>query len=84
MRVIDRTGFEFLMTEARVGLTLAQGASSKRNPDRKARTIGAARHSYDTIMRLIARLQLDETQQRTLDRRIRSLKSKLRQLGEVF
>lgn len=84
MRVIDRTGFEFLMTEVRVGLTLARGASSRRIPLRRARTIGAARHAYDTIVRLAARLQLDEQQQRTLKRGTENLRSELEQLGEVF
>lgn len=84
MRVIDRTGFEFLMTEVRVGLTLAGAASSRRTPLRRARRIGAARHAYDTIVRLAARLQLDEQQQRTLKRGTENLRSELEQLGEVF
>jgi hypothetical protein len=84
MRVIDRTGFNLLMTELRVGTTLARSASFKRNPDRRARTIHTARHAYDTSVLLAAKLQLAEAQQRDFNRKMEKLKAALEQLGEVF
>ena len=84
MRVIDRVGFDFLMTELRVGMTLARGVSLKRHPDGRQRTIGAARHAYDTCARLAARLELTDGQQRKLHRGMVKLKATLEQLGETF
>ncbi len=84
MRAIHRTGFNFLMTELTVGMTLARSASLKRNPDRRQTTIGAARHAYDTSVRLAERLQLPEAQKQKLNRRRERLKGTLEQLGEVF
>ena len=72
------------MTELKVGGTLARSASSKRNPDRRQQTIRAARHAYDTSVRLAAKLQLTDAQQRNFNRKMKKLKAALEQLGEVF
>ncbi len=84
MRVVDRVGFDFLMTELRVGMTLARGVRVKRNPDRRERTLGAARQAYETCVRLAARLQLSDGQERKLKRGMEKLKAELEQLGEAF
>ncbi len=84
MRIIDRTGFSFAMTELKVGGTLARCASSKRNPDRRQQTIRAARHAYDTSVQLAGKLQLTDMQQRDFHRKMVKLKAALVQLGELF
>ncbi len=84
MRAIDRTGFNFLMTELTVGMTLTRGASLKRNPELRERTIGAARHAYDASVRLAERLHLSKSQEQKLNRRRERLRSTLEMLGEVF
>ncbi len=63
---------------------LAQSASSKRrNPDRTEPTIGAARHAYDTTVRLPERPQLSKAQKQKLNRRREKPGDTLEKLGEV-
>jgi hypothetical protein len=73
---------DFLHTELEISNTFADIALGSRNAIRIATDRRNARTGYDTVVRLVARLELTAEDVQIVGRKLALLKSKLIRLGE--
>jgi hypothetical protein len=82
---LSQSGYQFLISDVEVGLTLARIASrSAYDLDRRIRNVQNARRAYDKVQQLLPHLGLNGSQQQTVTERLHILKSALEKLGEQF
>ena len=80
----NKTSTDFLKAEIETGLTLAGIARAAGNSEERERNRRAARKAYDTVVRLVERVELTDRDTKVLGRNLARLKSDLRGLGEVL
>jgi hypothetical protein len=82
---VERSGFDLLMTDVDVALTLTKiAADAADNSEKRQRNQQNARHAYDTVLRLRRKMQLTPREDADLKDKIRELRTALENLGEVF
>ena len=81
---ISHNAFEFLLTDLDTGLTFMDVADSTRNMAVRRRNHANARRAYDSVVRFMRNLSLDDTQRKALAERLALLKSRLENVGESF
>jgi hypothetical protein len=79
---LTRASSDFLKLDVATALTFAGIAVSSEDPIKKARNQRAARKAYDTVLHLIGRVELTDSDAETLKQNLERLKSELRKLGE--
>jgi hypothetical protein len=80
----NKTSTDFLKTDIETALTFAGIARAAQSSEDRARNLRAARKAYDTVVRLVDRVELSDHDARILGRSLARLKSELRGLGEEF
>ena len=80
---MNRASADFLKIDVQTALTFVNSARQTSDPDRKRRNREAARRAYQTVTKLMKRVNLNEEDMRTLVRGLEQLRSELEQLGEV-
>ena len=82
---IERTEFEFLVSDVELAMTLVRiAAQSNKDAEKKARNQQNARHAYDTVVRLSTSIALTDNERAELNEKLHQLKSALEEIGEVF
>jgi multidrug efflux pump subunit AcrA (membrane-fusion protein) len=82
---VSRTGYEFMMSDLDVALTLARIASRAAEDDNKRiRNLQNARRAYDKVQELLQRIGLSAGQQQQIVEKLNIVKSTLKKLGESF
>ena len=80
----SNNAFEFLLTDLDTALTFLDVAESTLNQATRQRNHANARRAYDTVVRLMQNLSLDDTQREQLAERLALLKSRLQNVGQQF
>lgn len=80
----NKTCTDFLKAEVETAATFTKIARTAQNPAEQQRNRRVARQAYDTVTRLIGRVNLTGADLQILETRLARLKSGLRQLGESF
>jgi len=80
----NRAGANFLKLDVEMGLTFCGLALQTRDSEKRARTQRAARTAYDTVLKLMERVRLNDDQVQWLERKLHRLKCELLTLGEIF
>ena len=82
---LNRTTADFLKVDLQTALTFS-GIALQHGTDsvKKERNRRNARRGYDTILRLLERVSLDDHDARHLKHNLRRLKTELQELGETF
>lgn len=81
----NRAGADFLRIDVQTALTFSGIAlQSGSDEEKRRRNRKSARKGYDSISRLIEKVQLSTREARDISRSLTRLKSELRQLGETF
>lgn len=81
---LNRISTDFLKVDIQTAFTFTRIALQTEDPVRKRRNRRSARTAYDTVLRLMGKIQLSESDARVLDSKLKRLKSELRELGETF
>jgi hypothetical protein len=82
---LNRTRAEFLKVDVQTALTFAAIALQSENDlGKRRRNQRNARRGYDTILRLVQKVSLNEADAEMLTRNLGRLKSELQELGESF
>jgi hypothetical protein len=79
---VSNNGFEFLRTDLDIGLTFMDMAETTHDVAKRQRNHANARRVYDTVVRLMQKLSLDDTQREELTERLARLKSRLQKVGQ--
>jgi hypothetical protein len=84
-RLVENTGFTFLITDLGLGMTFAQIAScAPKGSAKRTRNQANARRAYDAISRIIPQASLDEKEREEVAGKLVQLRSALQELGEAF
>lgn len=81
---MNRASAEFLKIDLETALTFVDSSRQTRDAFRKKRNCQAARKAYDTVVRLISRVNLTANDTLVVNRRLELLKAELEDLGETF
>jgi len=81
---LNRASADFLKIDLQTALTFLNSARNTTDFDRQKRNREAARRAYDTVARLMERVNLNERDARTIVVGLEQLRSELQELGEVF
>jgi len=81
---MNRATTEFLKLDLQTALTFAGIARQTRDQIRKKRNCTAARRAYDTVVRLVDRVELSVEDGRVVRHGLQRLRTELESLGEVF
>jgi len=81
---LNRTKVDFLKIDVETALTFAGIAMQAEDRVKKARNRQSARKAYDTVVRLMDRVDLSDEDAQLLARKLKRLRSELATLGEVF
>jgi len=81
---MNRTSVEFLKTDLETALTFAKIARQSRDSIRKNRNSLAARKGYETLLRLVPKVELGDDDGRILADGLNRLRAELEALGETF
>lgn len=82
---VNRAGADFLKIDVQTALTFSGIAlQSNSDEDKRRRNRKSARRGYDTILRLLQKVQLTAGEARSISHNMTRLKSELQQLGETF
>jgi ATP-dependent Zn protease len=79
-----RTSVEFLKIDLATALIFAKIARESRDNIRKKRNLGAARKAYDTMQRLMGKVEMGDRDTQFLHQGLAQLKNELLELGETF
>jgi hypothetical protein len=86
-KLLDRlraTSFNFLSSDLDLAMTLMDSASIITVEAAAQQTRRNARAAYDAVLRLLAKVELNETQRRQLEERMATLKARLEGVGQEF
>jgi hypothetical protein len=78
----NRAGVEFLIVDT--AHAILDGADAYTQPDHIKQARQHARSAYDTIVRLMPRVRLDEAQGAMIEKKLARLRSRLEAAGERF
>jgi len=81
---LNRASADFLKVDVQTALTFTGIALQATDPVKRQRNQRSARNAYDTVLRLIGKVQLSESDARVLGSNLERLKSELRELGETL
>ncbi len=81
---LNRAGADFLKVDVQTALTFTRIALQTKDPASRRRNRNSACKAYDTVLRLISKVQLSDSDARILGSNLERLKSELRELGEIF
>jgi hypothetical protein len=82
---LEKTAFEFLLTDLNLAMTMARIASdSLDDPEKKTRNLENARKAYDAVLHLSSKSKLSESERGEVNGKLGNLRSSLEALGEVF
>ena len=81
---LNRANSDFLKVDVQTALTFTGIALQTTDPVKRQRNQRSARKAYDTVLRLMGKVQLSESDARTLGSGLERLKSELRELGETL
>ncbi len=81
---LNRTGVEFLITDLDLGCTFMDVAQTSWIKETVTRNHKNARRAYDTVVRLLVKLELDKTTYQILEAKLTDLKARLEAAGERF
>lgn len=81
---LRQTGTDFLKIDVSTALTFAQTALETDDPVKKKRNQASARKAYDTVLRLVEKVSLNDADASELRLGLSRLKSDLVRLGEVL
>ena len=80
---LSQAGYEFLMSDLAVALTLTRIASrSAADSDKRLRNVHNARRAYDTVRKLAERVSLTGSQLQNLVEKLQAVKSALEKVGK--
>ena len=80
----NRAGVEFLIVDLDTAHAILDGADAYTQPDHIKQARQHARSAYDTIVRLMPRVRLDEAQGAMIEKKLARLRSRLEAAGERF
>ena len=80
----NQVSTDFLKVDLQTALTFAGIALETNNATKKKRNQESARKAYDTVLRLLPNVELDEGDAQSVRTNLQRLKSELQLLGEVF
>ena len=83
-QALNRTGAQFLKTDLETALTFCKAARNTQDPQKKDRNQRFARKAYDTILRLMKKITLSDTDAKELNQKLERLKEQLVELGEAL
>ena len=81
---LSNVGFQFLLADLDTALTFMKVAESAIDADTRERNHANARRAYDTVIRLMQNLSLDDTQREELAAKLALLKLRLQNVGQKF
>jgi len=81
---LSNIGFEFLLADLDTAVTFMKVAESAVDANTRERNYGNARRAYDTVVRLMQNLALDDTQREELAAKLAFLKMRLQDAGQRF
>jgi hypothetical protein len=81
---LSKVGFEFLLADLDTALTFLKVAESAIDADTRERNHANARRAYDTVVRLMQNLSLDDIQSEELAQKLALLKTRLQDVGQQF
>ena len=81
---VNRASTDFLKVDLETALTFVKFAHDSQDDWRKKRNCRAARKAYDTILRLVKKVDLTANDGLVLKHGLDRLKSELETLGETF
>ncbi len=81
---LSQAGYEFLMSDLGVALTLTRIASrSAADSDKRLRNVQNARRAYDKVRELAERVSLTGSQLQNLVEKLQAVKSALEKVGKA-
>lgn len=80
----NRASAEFLKIDLETALTFVDSSRLTHDVFRKKRNCQAARKAYDTVVRLISKVDLAAHDRLLVKQRLERLKTELEELGETF
>ncbi len=80
----NKTGTDFLKADLEAALTFTDIAGTAEDSEDRERNRRAARRAYDTIVRLINKVELNREDANAMGSKLARLKSNLSGMGEVF
>ena len=83
-RECNRASVNFLKTDVETGLTFSTIAMQSKDKSKRNRMRQNARKAYDTVLRLMRRVELTPPDARFLARNLKRLRADLIRLGEKF
>jgi hypothetical protein len=81
---LNQKSVDFLKVDVETALTFSKIAIESFDPAKKKRNRKNARKGYDTILRFMSKVSMEDEDTDYLSDRLRELKSNLQNLGEVF
>lgn len=81
---LNQTTADFLRVDVQTSLTFCKIARETDDPDKKSRNRHHARRGYDTVVRLMRKVDFTQTELQEMNANLEKLKSQLQSLGEVF
>lgn len=81
---MNRVKADFLKTDLQTALTFTKIARQTHDDIQKKRSCRAARKAYDTVLSMIPKVDLNDSDRRVARKGLTQLKSDLEALGEVF
>jgi hypothetical protein len=80
----NKTGTDFLKADLEAALTFADIARTAEDAEERERNRRAARRAYDTIVRLINKVELNSEDANVMRSKLARLKSDLSEMDETF
>lgn len=83
MSALNQAGYEFLMSDVDLALTMTRIASrAGEDGDKRKRNVQNARRAYEKIRELSSRVSLTSDQQQRVNEKLGTLKLALEKIGE--
>ena len=81
---LNQANTDFLKVDVQTALTFTGIALQTTDPVKRQRNQRSARNAYDTVLRLLSKVEISESDARILGSNLERLKSELRELGETL
>jgi hypothetical protein len=81
---MNRASADFIKIDVETALTFAKIARDADNATRRTRNQRAARKAYDTILKLLSKVDWTAEDGRVVEKGLDRLKAELKMLGEIF
>ena len=77
-------GVEFLLVDLDTALTFIDIAETTADEETRRRNFHNARYAYDTVLRLMQKVTLDDAQNEALQKQLTLLRTRLEGVGQKF